>query len=188
MSDSLTFRLLQYIKAVADTLNFTRAAERLYVAQPSLSQQIRELEDQLGFPIFARNGGIRVTDSGRLLVAYAECALRERDEIVAMARAIHRCQVPPLHLGFSSFINVGLLENFRESYSEMFPGCEIQLSGSDPVLALQRLNQRRLDCAILPMPIDEDSTMSSKSRGLRWSFACAPMTRSRGRHNSTFMK
>jgi DNA-binding transcriptional LysR family regulator len=155
MSDSLTFRLLQYIKAVAETRNFTRAAERLYLAQPSLSRQIRDLEDQVGFPIFARNGGIHVTDSGRLLVAYAEGALRERDEIVAMARAVHLRQVPPLRLGFSSFINVGLLENFRESYDEMFPGCEIQLSGCDPILTLQRLNLRRLDCAILPMPIDE---------------------------------
>jgi len=157
MSDSLTFRLLTYIKAVAETLNFTRAAQRLYLAQPSLSQQIRDLEDQLKFPIFDRGGsGIRVTDAGRLLVAYAESALSERDEIVAMARAIHLRQVPPLRLGFSSFINPNLLQTFRESYEEMFPGCEIQLSGGDPVLTLQRLNERALDCAILPMPIDED--------------------------------
>ncbi len=157
MSDSLTFRLLIYIKAVAETLNFTRAAQRLYLAQPSLSQQIRDLEDQLRFPIFDRGGsGIRVTDAGRLLVAYAESALRERDEIVVMARAIHLGQVPPLRLGFSSFINASLLQTFRESYEEMFPGCEIQLSGGDPLLTLQRLNERTLDCAILPMPVDEE--------------------------------
>ncbi len=157
MSDSLTFRLLQYIKAVAETLNFTRAAQRLFLAQPSLSQQIRDLEDQLKFPIFNRDGRvIRVTDAGRLIVSYAESALREREEIVAMARAIHLHQVPPLRLGFSSFISASLLQTFRESYEEMFPGCEIQLSGGDPVLTLQRLNERLLDCAILPMPIDED--------------------------------
>jgi DNA-binding transcriptional LysR family regulator len=157
MSDSLTFRLLVYIKAVAETLNFTRAAQRLFLAQPSLSQQIRELESQLKFPIFERGGpGVRLTDAGRLLVAYADTALRERDEIVAMARAIHLGQVPPLRLGFSSFINTSLLQTFRESYEEMFPGCEIQLSGGDPLLTLQRLSQRVLDCAILPMPIDED--------------------------------
>jgi Bacterial regulatory helix-turn-helix protein, lysR family len=68
MSDSLTFRLLIYIKAVSETLNFTRAAQRLYLSQPSLSQQIRDLEDQLKFPIFERAGpGIRITDAGRLL-------------------------------------------------------------------------------------------------------------------------
>jgi DNA-binding transcriptional LysR family regulator len=157
MSDSLTFRLLVYIKAVADTLNFTRAAQRLFLAQPSLSQQIRDLEEQLKFPIFKRGtSGVRLTDAGRLLVAYADTALRERDEIVAMARAIHLGQVPPLRLGFSSFINASLLQTFRESYEEMFPGCEIRLSSGDPILTLQRLNQRLLDCAILPMPIDEE--------------------------------
>jgi DNA-binding transcriptional LysR family regulator len=157
MSDSLTFRLLIYIKAVSETLNFTRAAQRLYLSQPSLSQQIRDLEDQLKFPIFERAGpGIRITDAGRLLITYAGTALRERDEIVAMARAIHLGQVPPLRMGFSSFINANLLQTFRESYEQMFPGCVIQLSGGDPLLTLQRLAQRQLDCAILPMPIDED--------------------------------
>jgi DNA-binding transcriptional LysR family regulator len=157
MSDSLTFRLLTYVKAVAETLNFTRAAQRLYLAQPSLSQQVRDLEDQLKFPLFQRGGPqLRITDAGRLIVAYADTALRERDEIVAMARAIHLRQVPPLRLGFSSFINAALLQNFRESYEDMFPGCEIRLSGGDPSLILQRLNQRLIDCAILPMPIDDE--------------------------------
>jgi len=156
MSDSLTFRLLVYIKAVAEAQNFTRAASQLYLAQPSLSHQIRELENQLKLQIFERGGpSIRVTDAGRLLVAYADTALRERDEIVAMAQAIYLHDVPPLRLGFSSFIQVSLLQTFRESYEELFPGCEIRLSGGDPSLTLQRLNERLLDCAILPMPIDE---------------------------------
>jgi DNA-binding transcriptional LysR family regulator len=73
MSDSLTFRLLVYIKAVAEAQNFTRAANQLYLAQPSLSHQIRELESQLKLQIFERGGpSIRVTDAGRLLVAYAD--------------------------------------------------------------------------------------------------------------------
>jgi len=87
---------------------------------------------------------------------YARNTLRERDEMLAMARAVHLGDVPPLRLGFSSFINANILQAFRESYEEMFPGCEIQLAGGDPVLILQRLNQRRLDCAILPMPIDAE--------------------------------
>jgi len=157
MSDFLTFRLLTYIKAVSETLNFTRAAQRLYLAQPSLSQQIRDLEDQLKFSIFERGGaGIRVTDAGRLIASYAATALRERDEIVAMALAIHLRQVPPLRLGFSSFINGSLLEAFKDAYEEMFPGCEIHLSGGEPLLILQRLGRKILDCAILPMPIDEE--------------------------------
>jgi hypothetical protein len=54
MSDSLTFRLLRYIKASAETLNFTRAAEQIFVAQSSLSHQIGKLEDNIDVAIFDR--------------------------------------------------------------------------------------------------------------------------------------
>jgi DNA-binding transcriptional LysR family regulator len=155
MSDYLEFRLLKYILAVAETLNFTRAAQRLFLAQPSLSKQIRDLEIDIKFPLFERNrDGIRVTNAGRIVIAYASNTLRERDEMLSMARAVHLGEVPRLRLGFSSFINANLLQTFRQSYEEMFPGCEIQLAGGDPMLILQKLNQRLLDCAVLPMPID----------------------------------
>ena len=155
MSDYLEFRLLKYILAVADTLNFTRAAQRLFLAQPSLSKQIRDLEIDIKFPLFERSrDGIRVTNAGRIVIAYASNTLRERDEMLSMARAVHLGEIPRLRLGFSSFINPSLLQTFRQSYEEMFPGCEIQLAGGDPMLILQKLSQRRLDCAVLPMPID----------------------------------
>lgn len=157
MSESLTFRLLTYVRAVAEARNFTRAAERLYLSQPLLSQQVRDLEEQLKFPLFHRKGpGIRVTDAGKLIVSYADRALQKRDEIVAIARAIHLGNVSPLRLGFSSFINVGLLQCFREQYESMFPGCEIHLAGVEPMLALQSLRERLLHCAFLPMPIDDE--------------------------------
>jgi len=157
MSDSLEFRLLRYIVAVAETLNFTRAAERLYLAQPSLSRQIRDLEEDLGFSIFDRTReGVRITPAGEMIVAYAREILRSSDEVVSMARAVHLGRVPPLRLGFSSFVSMNLLQSFRVKYEAMFPGCQIQLAGGDPTQVLQRINQRALDCAILPMPIDND--------------------------------
>jgi DNA-binding transcriptional LysR family regulator len=157
MSDSLEFRLLKYIVAVAETSNFTRAAERLFLAQPSLSKQIRDLEEDIQFPIFDRSrDGVRITPAGEMVVAYARESLKGRDALIAMARAVHLGEVPPLRLGFSSFVNGALLESFRETYCGMFPGCEIQLAGGDPSQILQRINLRTLDCAILPMPIDSE--------------------------------
>jgi DNA-binding transcriptional LysR family regulator len=157
MSDSLEFRLLKYIVAVAETSNFTRAAERLFLAQPSLSKQIRDLEEEIRFPIFDRSrDGVRITPAGEMVLAYARETLRAREELVTMARAVHLGEVPPLRLGFSSFVNANLLQSFRDRYESMFPGCEIQLAGGDPMQVLQRINQRSLDCAILPMPIDND--------------------------------
>lgn len=155
LSDSLTFRLLRYIKASAETLNFTRAAEQVFVAQSSLSHQIGKLEDNIELPIFDRlQNGLQLTTAGRIIAAYAENTLREWDQTLAMARAVQRKEVPPLRLGFSSFVNAKLLEKFRENYEGMFTGCAIRLLSGDPVLCLQRLDARMLDCAILPLPID----------------------------------
>ena len=155
MSDSLTFRLLRYIKASAETLNFTRAAGQVFVAQSSLSHQIGKLEDNIEVLIFDRSqNGLRLTAAGRIVVAYAENTLHEWEQMLAMARAVQRNEVPPLRLGFSSFINAKLLERFREGYEGMFAGCRILLSSGDPLLCLQRLDSGTLDCAILPLPID----------------------------------
>jgi DNA-binding transcriptional LysR family regulator len=155
MSDSLTFRLLRYIKASAETLNFTRAAEQVFVAQSSLSHQIGKFEDNIDLIVFDRlQNRLRLTPAGRIVAAYAENTLREWDQTLVMARAVQRNEVPPLRLGFSSFVNAKLLEKFREGYDKMFSGCVIQLFSGDPLLCLQRLDARALDCAILSLPID----------------------------------
>ena len=62
---------LRYLVQVAQTGSFTQAAERCFVAQPSLSQQIKKLEEELGEPLFYRGRGVRLTDSGRLLYEQA---------------------------------------------------------------------------------------------------------------------
>ena len=155
MSDSLTFRLLRYIKASAETLNFTRAAEQVFVAQSSLSHQIGKFEDNIDVTIFDRlQNGLKLTPAGRIVAAYAENTLRVWDQTLVMARAVERNEVPPLRLGFSSFVNAKLLERFREGYDTMFSGCVIHLLSGDPILSLQRLDSRTLDCAMLPLPID----------------------------------
>jgi LysR family hydrogen peroxide-inducible transcriptional activator len=75
---------LRYVVAVAGTGNFSRAAERCHVAQPSLSQQIRRLEEELGAPLFDRSQSpVRLTDAGEALLPHAEAILQQ----VAMARA-----------------------------------------------------------------------------------------------------
>jgi DNA-binding transcriptional LysR family regulator len=146
---------LRYIKASAETLNFTRAAEQVYVAQSSLSHQIGKLEDNIDLVLFERSqNGLRLTSAGRLVAAYAETTLRDWEQTLDMARAVQQRQVPPLRLGFSSFVNAKVLEKFHSKYDSMFSGCAIQLVSADPVLCLQRLDAGLLDCAILPLPID----------------------------------
>ncbi len=155
MSDLVEFRHLKYIVAVAEAATITRAAERLFLAQPSLSKQVKDFEDEVGFPIFVRTrDGVRITPPGQMIIAYAQEALQKRTKIIAMARAVHRGEVPPFRLGFSSFINPDLLQLFRDAYAKLLPDCLIHLSGGDPLHLLHRLEEGTLDGAMLPMPID----------------------------------
>jgi DNA-binding transcriptional LysR family regulator len=155
MSDLVEFRHLRYIVAIAQTANFTRAAERLFLAQPSLSRQIKDLETEIGFPIFKRTReGVRITPAGQMIIDYAQDALDGRVRILKIAKEVHFGNIAPLRVGFSSFVNARHLHSFRSSYDKLFPNCGIQLSGGDTVHVLQRMDRGDLDCALLPMPIN----------------------------------
>ena len=155
MSDLLEFRLLKYIAMIAETGNFTRAAEKLYLAQPSLSEQIINLEEGLGIEIFDRSGKrVEPTPAGLVLVNFAREVVRARNETVMAARAIHQGEVPPLRLGFSCFVPTVVLEGFQRLYESVFPACPVHLAGGDPAQIMDRLRRKTLDCALLPMPVE----------------------------------
>lgn len=82
----MELRHLRYFKAVAELLNFSRAAERLRVAQPALSRQVRALEDELGTPLFIRERSVRLTDAGRAFHAHVTTILQQVEVATAAAR------------------------------------------------------------------------------------------------------
>src|SRR5271155_4430571 len=87
----MELRHLRYFHAVVDTLNFSRAAEKLRVAQPALSRQIRDLENELGVRLFDRNRvHVQLTDAGRTLAAHVAKILAEVDIAVESVRAAQR--------------------------------------------------------------------------------------------------
>ena len=154
MSDVLEFRLLKYIVAIAETANFTRASERLFLAQPTLSQQVIALEEGIGVQIFVRRReGISLTPAGQMLYAYAQDALELRDEVVNAARAMDRGKIPVLRIGLSSFINPDVLQTLRQAYARLFPESQIQMTGGNPVQLLHRMEEKSLDAAVLPLPV-----------------------------------
>lgn len=155
MSDLVEFRHLKYIVAVAEMASITKASERLFLAQPSLSKQIRDFEEFIGFPIFVRNHeGVVITPAGQVLIAYAKEALCIRDDVLNIARAIHKKVVPPLKLGFSAFVRPSVVQAFRDSYTRVFSNCAVQLSGDERANIIDQLANEQLDAAIIPMPID----------------------------------
>jgi len=154
MSDFVEFRHLKYIAAIAETANISRAAEQLFIAQPALSRQIRELEDALALRIFMRKpDGVCVTAAGQMIAAYAQEAIRLRDEICRLAGAVHRGEFPDLRIGFSCFVNPKILRSLTDAYMSLFPGCRIQFSSGDPSHILRCMEEKTLDGALLPLPI-----------------------------------
>ena len=154
VSDLLEFRLLKFIVAIAETANFTRASERLFLAQPTLSQQVIALEEGIGVQIFVRRReGVSLTPAGQMLYAYAQEALELRDEVVSAARAMDRGEIPVLRVGLSSFINPDSVQSLRQAYTRLFPDSPIQMTGGHPVQLLDRMEERSLDAAILPLPV-----------------------------------
>lgn len=127
-------RSIRYLLAVAELRSFTRAAEALYVSQPSLSQQIKQLEDALDVQLIDRSGRtMRLTDAGETYVRYAKRAIVELD---AGKRAVHQLQDlsrGSLKLGvtpITEFLSAPLLEAFSSRY----PGVAIstlEMSQSD---------------------------------------------------------
>jgi LysR family hydrogen peroxide-inducible transcriptional activator len=158
MSDIVEFRHLEYLVAIAERRNFSKAAEHVLRSQPAISHQIKMVEADIGYPLLVRDGrnGVHPTPAGEFVLAWARVVLPQKKETFRMAKAIHDGTVPPLRVGFSSFVNSFLLDNFRLVYQGMFPECEIQLSGADTQHVLERLEAGTLDCALLPMPIDRD--------------------------------
>lgn len=158
MSDIVEFRHLEYLVAIAERRNFSKAAEHVLRSQPAVSHQIKMVEADIGYPLLVRDArnGVYPTPAGEFVLAWARIVLAAKKETFRMARAIHDGAVPPLRLGFSSFVNGFLLDNFRIMYQGMFPECEIHLSSGDTKHILERLENGTLDCALLPMPVDKD--------------------------------
>jgi len=98
--EGVELRHLRYFLAVADAAHFTRAAQKLYVSQPTLSQQIKQLEDELGTPLFHRGaGGVQLTVAGERFRPYAERVLHEMDEAVSALGQGEAAPLEPIKVG-----------------------------------------------------------------------------------------
>jgi LysR family cyn operon transcriptional activator len=147
--DSMLLRHLRYLLAVADHGGFTRAAEALHVSQPTLSQQIRQLEDTLGVSLFDRTSRtVKPTDAGE---AYIECARRVLVELAAGKRALHDVKDlsrGSLRLAMTPTFMAYLVGPLVRDYVARFPNIHLQIFelSMDDIEA--RLANDSLDIAI----------------------------------------
>jgi LysR family hca operon transcriptional activator len=146
----MELRHLRYFVAVADAGSLTVAAEqKLHTSQPSLSRQIRDLEQEVGVPLMHRGAhGVELTSAGKAFLDHARMALVQAD--AAKEAALRAAQPKPTFaLGFMSGAEIGLLPEVQRVLRDEFPGIEIRLSSDySPVLA-KALMRRRLDAAFM---------------------------------------
>jgi DNA-binding transcriptional LysR family regulator len=147
----MELRHFRYFLAVAQEGNVTRAAEKLGIGQPPLSQQILALEREMGVQLFRRTGhGVTLTESGQALLADAKRLLDDADNAVLNAQRAGRGETGHIHLGFtaSSAFNPAvpaLIRAFRNAY----PGVGLSLTEGNTAQLLNWLEEGRLDLAFL---------------------------------------
>ena len=155
MCDSLEFRHLRNLIAVAEEGNISRAARRIYLSQPSLSTQIKDLEDVLQVPLLVRDRkGVHTTPAAEVLIAGGRELLKLRDDLIATARALQCVTFLPMRLGFSSFVDHALYEMVCSIHTSLFPACEIKPESGDPVDLLLMLERGEIDAALLTLPVE----------------------------------
>src|SRR3984885_544949 len=123
--ERLDLRLVQYFVAVAEELHFGRAAERLHVAQPSLSHQIRRLEQQLGVTLFDRSSRrVELTDAGRALLSEGRRLLAHSERTTRLVRSV---SAERLTVGFYGSAASALLPDVLRGFSEERPSAEVSV-------------------------------------------------------------
>ncbi|MFE3329137.1 LysR family transcriptional regulator [Streptomyces sp. NPDC059176] len=154
----MQFQQLHYFVAVAETRHFTRAAERVHVSQPSLSQQIKALEKELGAELFSRaRGNVALTDAGesllplaRRILADADTARREVQELVQLRRG-------RIRLGATPSLCTGLLPEALRSFHDLHPGIELLIEEGGSHDLVRELARGALDLALVVLPLPSPS-------------------------------
>jgi DNA-binding transcriptional LysR family regulator len=150
----MELRHLRYFVAIAEEQSFTRAAERLWVAQPGLSTQIRRLEEELGVKLFERHTrGVALTDAGEVFLGRARAALAAADECRATGKDLESGVVGAVRLGVTSDIRWNLGPALLASFGARYPGVELIVMESQGGTLLRDLRDGRLDALLAPTVI-----------------------------------
>lgn len=146
----MQFQQLAYFAAVAETRHFTHAAERMRVAQPSLSQQIRALERDVGAVLFHRiRGNVTLTEAGETLLPIARRILAETETAYRAVRELDELGRGRVRLGATPSLCTGLLPEMLAAFRRAYPGIELVLHESGSRDLQTELSEGGLDLAVI---------------------------------------
>ena len=145
---------LRYVCAVAETGSFSRAAERCRIAQPSLSQQVLKLEEELGAKLFDRLGrGIRITESGRTFLPHARTILDQIDVARASVASNNTDVRGSVTLGVIPTIAPYLIPRYTAAFTKRFPDARLRIVEETTPVLIEGLRDLSVDFALLALPL-----------------------------------
>ena len=147
----MELRHLRYFLAIAADRHFTRAARKLGIAQPPLSQQIRQLEEEVGTRLFTRTTrGVALTAAGEAFLPHAEAALREVERARTAARRTSHGELGTIRIGFTSAASLNpLVPAAISSFRNAFPEVELRLVVQPTTPLLAQISQDVIDVAFV---------------------------------------
>lgn len=146
----MNIRDFEYLVALAEHKHFRKAAEACFVSQPTLSGQIRKLEDELGSTLLERSSRrVLFTDSGLQLVEQAKRILNEVKTFKDMANGQSGEMTGPMHIGFIPTVGPYILPRIVPALKEQFPDLELFLHEAQTHQLVSQLEEGKLDCLVL---------------------------------------
>ncbi|MEZ2661388.1 LysR family transcriptional regulator [Aneurinibacillus aneurinilyticus] len=159
----MELRQLEYFRSVCQELHFTRAAEKIGISQPSLSQQIRLLEHEIGTPLFDRIGKkTALTESGRLLLKYTQNIFHELEQAQAAIKELNGLQRGSISIGTLLTVENYLIPPTLLNFHRLYPAIKISVLGLRTGDIRKNLLENKLDIGIVFLPM-EDSELETIS-------------------------
>ena len=157
----MELRHLRYFIAVAHESSFTRAAERLHISQPPLSQQIAQLEDELGTRLLVRTSRrVELTAAGIAFLDHAKAILERVEHARSEARAIASGSAGRLDIGLSGSLLLGPLPQLIAAYRRSHPAVDVVLHEMTPAVQLEGLLDRKLALSLSRTALDDETLVS----------------------------
>src|SRR5215212_2572560 len=154
----MELRRLRYFMAVAEELSFNRAAKRLHISQPPLSNQIKQLEEELEVRLFERSSrGVRMTEAGELLLEEARRIFVQVDQTVSVIRRVGHGEVGYLTLGFVPSASNEVLPPILRAFRNRFPEVDLFLREMRPDRIVERLRDKQIDAGFVYLPFEDPS-------------------------------
>src|SRR5213595_3918768 len=154
----MELRHFRYFLAVAEALNFTKAAALLRVAQPALSRRVQDLEDEIGVDLLKRSPrGVVLTAEGKLFLDKTRHILKLADESVEQVRALARGEEGELHIGYAPAPTVEILPPALAAFQKAVPRVKLLLHDLSSDELITGLREASLELAIMVEPVGEQT-------------------------------